>query len=65
MDAVAMQTEIKAVIDILNDVKKSKDVSRLDSAIDRLLKLQKAVKTGQRLVAKTGPESSFHKNDVF
>jgi len=40
-------------------------VSRLDSAIDRLLKLQKAVKTGQRLVAKTGPESSFHKNDVF
>jgi hypothetical protein len=67
MDAVAMQTEIKAVIDILNDAKERKDVSRLDSAIDRLSTLhrQVGVKTGSGLAGSPGAEPIFHKNDAL
>jgi len=67
MDAVAVQAEIKAVVDILNDVKESKDVSQLDSAVDRLLTLQRqvAVKKGAGLAGNAGGDSFFHTNDKY
>jgi hypothetical protein len=65
MDAVAVQAEIKAVIDILNDVKESKAVSRLDSAIARLSTLHNrvAAKSASGLFANPGGEPLFRKNE--
>ena len=67
MDPVAVQTGIKAVIDILKDARERKDWSRLDSAVDQLSTLHKqvAVKKVSGLAGNTGDGPLFSTKQVL
>jgi hypothetical protein len=66
VDSATVQREIGAVISILEDAIKSKDMSGLEGAIARLTKLQELCATASLGIGGfPGGPPLFHKGDVY